>query len=83
VSYDYDRRASGGWAWRPVPGPAGTGYVTQNGRAKLQPTPGRRKQWSLVLDGREHDIQSKKPGFQHAEFILRRELGDDYASRRV
>ena len=84
VSYDYDRRtASAGWSWRPIPGPPGSGYKTQNGRAELRPLPGKRKQWVLDLDGKEHEIASKKPGFGHAEFILRRELGDDYASRRA
>lgn len=84
VSYDYDRRgsASGPWAWRPVPVPGGKPgeilrYETRNGRAELRRRSG--KEWSLVLDGKEHPIRSKKPQFGHAEHILQQELGRDYA----
>ena len=87
--YDYDRTsrlASDPWSFQPVKGPPGTGYVTTNGRAVLGPrkdSRGRGKQWSLFLDGKEHQIQSQKPGFGHAEFILERELGPHYRDRRA
>lgn len=84
TGYSYDRSnpmrlAGGPWGWTPVPGPPGTGYVTQNGRAVLKPTKG--KEWSLILDGKEHPLHSKKPGFGHAETVLQRELGRDYERR--
>jgi hypothetical protein len=69
------------WDWGPMRGPPGTGYVSQNGRAILRPRKG--KEWSLILDGREHEIHSKKPGFGHAEFILQRELGPHYREQRA
>lgn len=85
VTYDYcrvGRLAGGPWSWKPIPIPRGkpgevARYETQNGRAVLHPTRG--KEWSLTLDGKEHPIHSKKPGFGHAETILQRELGRDYA----
>lgn len=88
------RRATNGWKWKPIPGPRGTplgvydGYVTQNGRAELRPRmkatrsgPKRSKEWYLILDGKEYDFNSTRPEFGHAETILRRELGRDYAER--
>lgn len=79
-SYDYDRRvwprlASTEWSWKPVSGPPGTGYVTSNGRAVLHK---QGRDWFLTLDGKDHPIHSRKPGFDHAETILQRELGRGY-----
>ena len=60
-------------------------YESHNGRLVVQK---KGKRWVVTLDGRDHDIPSKKPSFDHVEFILQRELGKrahayDYDRRPV
>lgn len=56
------------WTWKKTP----HGYEGLHGRAKLEK---RGKKWFLNLDGKDHEIHSRKPSFDHAEGIIERELG--------
>lgn len=47
-------------------------FVSRNGRCAVRKAG---KQWIVTLDGKDHTITAKKPGFGHVEAILRRELG--------
>ena len=50
-------------------------YVGLHGRALIHKGEGRdAKKWFLTLDGKDHEIKSRKPSFDHAEKILRQEL---------
>lgn len=60
-----------GEPWGLKPRPDG-GYESHNGRLIVHR---KGKRWVVTLDGREHDIPSRKPSFAHVEFILQRELG--------
>lgn len=51
------------------------GYESHNGRLVVHK---KGKRWVVTLDGRDHDIPSRKPSFDHVEFILQRELGPSY-----
>jgi hypothetical protein len=57
--------------WGLKPRPEG-GYESRNGRLLVHK---KGKRWLVTLDGRDHDIPSRKPSFDHVEFILQRELG--------
>lgn len=65
------------WTWKPTPG---GGYEGLFGRAVLHK---RDKTWFLTLDGKEHEIKSRKPSFDHAEGIIQQELGDTMNSNRL
>jgi len=75
VTYDYARSAAavgdiGGWKKTP-----GGEYVGFHGRARIHKGEGRdAKKWFLTLDGKAHEIKSRRPSFDHAEALLRREL---------
>jgi len=47
-------------------------YIGLGGRAHIKRKG--KKEWVVVLDGKEHAIKSRKPSFDHAEAILRKEL---------
>lgn len=47
-------------------------FESHNGRVLVHK---KGKGWVVTLDGKDHPIASKKPGFGHVEFILQRELG--------
>lgn len=57
------------WGLKPIPG---GGYESRNGRMRVHQ---KGKRWVVTLDGKDHDIPSRKPSFDHVEFILQRELG--------
>lgn len=56
------------WSWKKTP----NGYEGLHGRAILEK---RGKKWFLTLDGKDHEIRSRRPGFDHAEGIIKQELG--------
>ncbi len=57
--------------WGLKKNPDGT-FESHNGRVLVHK---KGKGWVVTLDGKDHPISSKKPGFGHVEFILQRELG--------
>lgn len=53
------------WSWKPLPG---GGYSGLNGKATLKK---KERKWFLTVDGKEHEIKSRRPSFDHAEALLR------------
>jgi len=52
------------WTWEKIP----EGYLGLHGKAKLWK---KGRKWFLTVDGKDHEIKSRRPSFDHAEGLLK------------
>lgn len=65
--------------WRTVPG----GYETEANGKKALLVKDAKKKWSLTIDGKVYPIQSRRPTFDHAEFLILKHFGKRATADKV